>query len=141
MELRAMRDGVMQTTAPKPAAEAQTAPAAADGAADTAADEDAGRYEDDFGGGGDMDDDELVALQAEQWVRAPQDPEPYITACRSEMCMWAARQSGVNKSVGSSWDGEQACLIRCRRWLRPTTCLTTWRARERRHQQPPRYSD
>ena len=104
-----MRDGVMQTTAPKPVAEAQTTPAAADGA-DAAADEDAGRYEDDFGGGGEMDDDELVALQAEQWVRVPQDPKPYTTACRSEMCMWAARQSKVNKNIGSSWDSEQACL-------------------------------
>jgi hypothetical protein len=86
MELRAMRDGVMQTTAPKPAAEAQTTPAAADGA-DAAADEDAGRYEDDFGGGGEMDDDELVALQAEQWVRAPQNTNMRKLSCSMPPCM------------------------------------------------------
>lgn len=95
-----MRDGVMQTTAPKPAAEAQATPAAADGAAD-AADGDAGRYEDDFGGGGDMDDDELVALQAEQWVRVPQNPKPSSTTRRSGLRMRAAPRCTERQGLGS----------------------------------------
>ena len=70
MELRAMRDSVMQTTAAPP--EVETTRAAVDNAAD-AGDEETGRYEDDFGGAGDMDDDELVALQAEQRVRVLQE--------------------------------------------------------------------
>ena len=131
-----MRDGVMQMTAPKPAAEGQATPAATDGAAD-AADEDAGRYEDDFGGGGDMDNDELVALQAEQWVRCATKPYTlyHSTQHTRAINMRAAPQCREYLGIGCMWDGVEACLSCCRRRLRQTTCSTTWRARERQHQQ------
>jgi hypothetical protein len=61
----------MQMAAPQPAPEAPASRTAVDNAAD-AADEGGGTYEDDYGGGADMDDDELVALQAEQWVSPPE---------------------------------------------------------------------